>query len=899
VTGTGTVFNNATNNLFPCIDMTNADNTGLNVTVDGGSVYSDPDPSGATTVYGYAIQTYGNVLIEGGEVYTTGRNGRCINLVGMNSNATVTDGRVTATGANGVAISTSTTNPAQVPNTTVIVSGGFVASYATESGWAIRTTGANSTVTVSGGCVFGFGEFILYNGTHPTNVPTAAPNRVIFIQGRPDASGNGFTLNTSAPTDNGVVIAWDRNSWNTPTHSRAPYNERARRHITTDPDQYAPTQPQSPTPLVPPYAVWTKPPTGYNDDGISFNFAGNTGFIPLAEVEVSARRSVRVLADSGGTIVQPASGDSPGELDPSGFVIGGVQFNGSISVMYAANPSFTMADIQVINATTGEQLRVYPEVNTYTLNNIRHDYIIIAHFNRLPPGYHTIVSFAGEGGSISNAGLVTVNDGFPGVTRTITASGGNRIADVRVDGVSVLETDDLDMNEDLTSATYYFPRITRNSVITATFASDTRTITAIANSGGRIIPFGDDPIIGSGSRDIQVPANGSRTFSIVPDEGYYIDVVHVNDEPDSARSVYEVSVTTTNRTIQAFFAPVVHDNHIITATAGSGGSIIPLGRVQGEDPDQAPIVGGSKAVEVPDGADQVFRISPSPGYRVKDVIVDDESKGPITTFPFEEVRENHTIIAEFEWVGFASPPPPAVDDEDDENGEGTPGENGEPPEPGSGNSDVSRLLVTDRHIQYIQGVGNNIFEPERNMTRAEVAQMFFNLLIEQNVEITRRFPDETNEAWHERAVHTLATLGIIEGYPDGVFRPEAPISRAEFVAVAVRFAEELPETTQNSPFSDVSLSHWSFRYIYSAVRFGWIEGYGDGTFHPARYISRAEAVTVVNRMLNRVADRAFINEHAELDRFDDVLQTHWAFYDIMEAFDEHRYHRHDEIEEWE
>jgi len=96
----------------------------------------------------------------------------------------------------------------------------------------------------------------------------------------------------------------------------------------------------------------------------------------------------------------------------------------------------------------------------------------------------------------------------------------------------------------------------------------------------------------------------------------------------------------------------------------------------------------------------------------------------------------------------------------------------------------------------------------------------------------------------------------------------------------------------------VSMNHLAHAYLYAAVEFGWITGYGDGTFLPDQYITRAEAVTIVNRMLDRAADRRFVDRHEELDHFSDVPQTHWAYYDIMEAFDAHRYVEHDHVEDW-
>jgi len=180
------------------------------------------------------------------------------------------------------------------------------------------------------------------------------------------------------------------------------------------------------------------------------------------------------------------------------------------------------------------------------------------------------------------------------------------------------------------------------------------------------------------------------------------------------------------------------------------------------------------------------------------------------------------------------------------------------------------------------------------MTRAEVAQMFFNLLLERGIETTKTFSDIDEGAWFEQAVNALASLGVLSGYADGTFQPEGPITRAEFVTVAARFAKSLPEVSEPVAFNDVPDSHWAHDYIYAAAQFGWISGYADGSFQPNQSITRAEAVVIVNRMLGRVADREYIDDHPTLERFDDVPQTHWAYYDIMEAFDAHEYEGHDE-----
>jgi hypothetical protein len=640
VTGSGTVFNTATNNLFPCIDMTNASNTGLNVIVEANAkVFSDPDPAGATTVYGYAIQTYGDVLISGGKVYTTGPNGRGINLVGANSNAKVTGGDVYATGLNGVAISTSTTNPGQVTNASVTVEGGLVAAYGSGNSWAVRTTGANSAVSVTGGCVFAYGNNSAFIGTSLTSVPSGAVNSVIFIQGRT----GGFT----APTTNGVVIAWDRNSWNTPTHSRAPYNERARRHILTDPEQKE-TQLTPPAALVSPYAVWSKAPSGYNDDGILYNFGpGNSGFIPLPEVEVSAVRSVRIAAGPsgqiGGAVALPSRTPYP-TVGQWGGLIDNVPFNSDIEFTFIPDYGYSVAYIDIKNSTTGESIRSYDNygLNTYTLRNIRHDYVVVVFFVKPLPNQHTIVSFAGSGGTIVDPDtgpppvhvpLVNVLDGTSNLKREITAEAGHHIVDIRVDGKSVLGSGDLVMDTARTLATYTFPTITRNSVISVTFEHNEHKITASAGPNGSITPFGDEPITNPEIREIPVADGGSRAFTIVPATGFYIDSLLINKNPVPPRSVYEFTNVTDDCEIEVTFAMLDYDTYKITATADSGGSIFPNG-----------------LVEVTADGDQSFVITPDPGWEIDDLSVDGSSVIiPLSGIhTFEKVNDDHTIDVTFE-----------------------------------------------------------------------------------------------------------------------------------------------------------------------------------------------------------------------------------------------------------
>jgi len=211
--------------------------------------------------------------------------------------------------------------------------------------------------------------------------------------------------------------------------------------------------------------------------------------------------------------------------------------------------------------------------------------------------------------------------------------------------------------------------------------------------------------------------------------------------------------------------------------------------------------------------------------------------------------------------------------------------------------DVSHMLDTEEHVEYVHGVGNNLFEPNRSISRAEVAQLFFNLLLDKDVEITTQFPDVPASAWFYEPIYTLAAINVVYGYPDGGYHPNDDITRAEFVAIVVRFVKEMPEPAEDAPFPDIQ-NHWAYGVIDAAAQFKWVTGYPDGTFQPNRPITRAEAVTIVNRVLVRVADREYIDANPEINYFTDVVKTHWAYYDILEAAIVHDYIRPDGVEKW-
>ena len=200
-------------------------------------------------------------------------------------------------------------------------------------------------------------------------------------------------------------------------------------------------------------------------------------------------------------------------------------------------------------------------------------------------------------------------------------------------------------------------------------------------------------------------------------------------------------------------------------------------------------------------------------------------------------------------------------------------------------SGVADILNTKDHMMFMQGDDKGTFRPDSDITRAEVAMIFYRLLKDQDVEITVSFNDVADSAWYAEAVNTLASLGIVNGVGDNTFDPNRAIKRSEFAAICARFAEA---ATGGAAFTDVPASHWAYSYITTCATYGWITGYEDGTFRPDRAISRAEAATMVNRMLGRLPDKVAID--AGLGRqFPDVTPAHWAWYQIGEATCDHNY----------
>ena len=202
--------------------------------------------------------------------------------------------------------------------------------------------------------------------------------------------------------------------------------------------------------------------------------------------------------------------------------------------------------------------------------------------------------------------------------------------------------------------------------------------------------------------------------------------------------------------------------------------------------------------------------------------------------------------------------------------------------------DVPTGLNGKDHYAYIIGYGNNDVRPQNNITRAEVATIFFRLLTDEtreaNMTKSNSYNDVKDGDWFCCAVSTLSKMGIIKGYEDGSFKPNDPISRAEFAAIAARFDPDGDKTP--ATFADVT-SHWAKDEISIAANHGWIKGYEDGSFKPDQKITRAETMTLVNRVLNRLPETKD-DLHKDMKTWvDNMDETAWYYLAVQEATNSH------------
>ena len=213
---------------------------------------------------------------------------------------------------------------------------------------------------------------------------------------------------------------------------------------------------------------------------------------------------------------------------------------------------------------------------------------------------------------------------------------------------------------------------------------------------------------------------------------------------------------------------------------------------------------------------------------------------------------------------------------------------------------VIPALNKDDHVAYIIGYEDGTVRPNGRITRAEVATIFFRLLTDdtrqRNWSSENNFSDVSADKWYNNAVSTLCHMGVLGGYSDGTFRPNAPITRAEFAKIAVSFAQ-INGFSEYGYFTDVDSSDWYAPYVDAAKSVGLIEGYSDGSFKPENKITRAEACTIVNRVLGRKPSKNNMKISNRIN-WPDCTTDDWFYEAIMEATNSHTYQMGKRAETW-
>ena len=206
-------------------------------------------------------------------------------------------------------------------------------------------------------------------------------------------------------------------------------------------------------------------------------------------------------------------------------------------------------------------------------------------------------------------------------------------------------------------------------------------------------------------------------------------------------------------------------------------------------------------------------------------------------------------------------------------------------------------LGTDDHIAYVYGYPDGTVRPNGTITRAEVTTIFYRLLTsarrDEIFTSENSFRDVNSSMWYNKATSSMAAGGYIQGYADGTFGANKPITRAEFVCLAARFATK---TTGFASYTDVDNGHWAARSIAICASNGWVQGYEDGTFRPDQPITRAEAMTIINRMLGRGVSKGYVCKGAV--RYTDNDPGSWYYFEVLEATNDHEYRNARPFEQW-
>ena len=373
-------------------------------------------------------------------------------------------------------------------------------------------------------------------------------------------------------------------------------------------------------------------------------------------------------------------------------------------------------------------------------------------------------------------------------------------------------------------------------------------VTVEVEGEGTVTPGGGELTVNEGEK---------LTLSFAPAEGYYLKDVLLDGKSVGNDASLTLENIRAAHTVRVVFAELRYELSYFTyggteyeTELHSAGTVVEL--------DKVPV---------------------RSGYRFTGWFADEALTLPVTSVTMDDHKSVH---AGWERVITPVPPTPSTPDE---------------PEVHRPNG-----LVLDEHFAYLIGNDDGLIRPEANITRAEVATIFFRLLTDETRESfwsdTNSYTDVAAGSWYNNAVSTLSAMGILGGYEDGSFRPNASITRAEFAKIAVSFFE-LEGLDCENPFLDVAPSAWYAESVAAAAEIGLIEGYEGGFFRPDAPITRAEACTIVNRTLGRAPHAAGLLPESEMNLWPDNMDASaWYYAQIQEATNSHDFVWAGEFEQW-
>lgn len=373
-------------------------------------------------------------------------------------------------------------------------------------------------------------------------------------------------------------------------------------------------------------------------------------------------------------------------------------------------------------------------------------------------------------------------------------------------------------------------------------------VTVEVEGEGTVMPGGGELTVNEGE---------DLTLSFAPAEGYYLQDVLLDGVSVGDGASLTLEDIRAAHTVRVVFAELMYELSYFTyggteyeTELHSAGTVVEL--------DKVPV---------------------RSGYRFTGWFADEALTLPVTSVTMDDHKSVH---AGWERVITPVPPTPSTPDE---------------PEVYRPNG-----LVLDEHFAYLIGNDDGLIRPEANITRAEVATIFFRLLTDETRESfwsdTNSYTDVAAGSWYNNAVSTLSAMGVLGGYEDGSFRPNASITRAEFAKIAVSFFE-LEGLACENPFLDVAPSAWYAESVAAAAEIGLIEGYEGGLFRPDAPITRAEACTIVNRTLGRAPHAAGLLPESEMNLWPDNMDASaWYYAQIQEATNSHDFVWAGEFEQW-